>query len=104
MSAENGFEVQAAALTTHADTVDDVATQVAQGRSAGASVRLGRNAYGVLCQIIPALLDPIQEQTIAAMRTAADSLQSVADDLRVVARAYPSSDHETAQSFRDLSR
>jgi hypothetical protein len=100
VSGEHGFEVQATALITHATTVDQVADLVGEGRSAAAAVGLGRDAYGVLCQLIPALLDSLHEATITALQDAADSLQRSADDLRATARDYTGSDQRTAQVFR----
>lgn len=104
MAAESGFEVQADAVTRHATTVDEVAAQVVQGRSAAASVQLGRDAYGFLCQAIPSLLDPLQSATVSALQEAADSLQRSADDLRTTARAYTDADERTAGDFRGGSR
>jgi hypothetical protein len=99
MSAESGFEVQADAITRHASTVDDVADQVAQGRGAASAVTMGRDAYGFLCQLIPTLLDTLQEATADALQEAADSLQRSADELRMTARAYTASDERTAAAF-----
>ncbi|WP_250034259.1 type VII secretion target [Paractinoplanes maris] len=100
MGAESGFEVQADAVGRQAATVDEVAEQVIQGRSAASAVTIGRDAYGFLCQLIPALLDPLQEATVDALQEAADSLQRSADDLRTTARAYTGSDERTAGAFR----
>ncbi|WP_250002942.1 type VII secretion target [Actinoplanes sp. M2I2] len=100
MGTESGFEVQADAITRQATTVDEIADQVAQGRSAASAVTIGRDAYGFLCQLIPTLLTPLQEATVDALREATDSLQRSADDLRSTARAYQDSDDRTASGFR----
>jgi hypothetical protein len=99
MTGDSGFAVQAEALVMHAATVDEVAAQVGQARSAAATVPMGRDAYGVLCSLIPASLDPIQEQATAALGEASDSLQRSADDLRATARHYTGSDTRTADVF-----
>jgi hypothetical protein len=99
MAGNAGFSVQAEALDRHAATVDEVAAHVGQARSAAATVSIGRDAYGFLCSLIPALLDPIQHQAIAALGEAADSLQRAADDVRVTARRYTDSDTRTADVF-----
>ncbi|GAB2567820.1 hypothetical protein Aab01nite_44280 [Paractinoplanes abujensis] len=103
MGDESGFEVQGDAIMRHASTVDDVAEQVAQGRSAASSVVIGRDAYGFLCQLIPSLLDPIQDATVNALQEATDSLQRASDDLRATAREYNASDERTAGAFRNGS-
>lgn len=94
-----GFQVQADALTRHAATVDEVSAQVAQGKAAASAVSLGRDAYGILCSVIPSLLDPVHESVIDALQEAADSLQSSADDLRATARDYTGSDKRTGDDF-----
>jgi hypothetical protein len=95
-----GFQVQADAIIAHAATVDEVATLVAEGRSAASAVGIGRDAYGMLCRLIPSLLDPLQESTVNALQELADSLQSSADELRSTARDYTGSDQRTADDFR----
>jgi hypothetical protein len=100
MTADPGFQAQADAIVRHAATVDEVSAQVTQGRAAASTVDLGRNAYGLLCQIIPSLLDPVQESTITALGEAADALRSAADDLRATARDYTGSDQRAAGDFR----
>jgi hypothetical protein len=100
MAGDSGFAVQAHALIKHAGTVDEVISQVEQAHSAAATVRMGREAYGILCQLIPAMLDPIQDLTIAALREAADALQRSADALRATARDYTGSDVRTGDVLR----
>lgn len=99
MAGEPGFEVESQALRTHSGTVDGVADAVDQCRRAAASVQLGREAYGRLCQLIPFLLNPIQEATTDALGDAALELQRAADDLRVVASRYDSGDQTAAALF-----
>src|SRR5262245_44404188 len=84
----SGFSVQTEALTAHATSVDQVASAVEQARQAGEHVRMGHMAYGLLCQIIPLLLDPLQRAAIDAARDSADSLRSAAGELRATAARY----------------
>ncbi|MFI5891466.1 hypothetical protein ACIA5D_15285 [Actinoplanes sp. NPDC051513] len=67
MSADPGFQVQADTITRHATTVDRVADQVAEGRGAAAAVSIGRDAYGILCSLIPSLLEPVPSPDVRAM-------------------------------------
>ena len=100
MSSDPGFQVQADAIAAHADTLDEVAGELTQGRSAAATVSMGPEAYGILCRIIPSLLEPLQDATITALAEATDLLESSADDLRTTARDYADSDRRTADTFR----
>jgi methyl-accepting chemotaxis protein len=100
MGADVGFQVQADAITRHATTVDAVADQVAEGKGAASVVNIGRDAYGMLCSLIPSLLTPVQESLINALQEATDSLHSAADDLRATARDYTGSDDRTANQLQ----
>jgi hypothetical protein len=100
MTGDPGFQAQADAIVAHAGAVDEVAAQVAQGRSAAAAVTVGSDAYGMLCRLIPGLLAPVQEGIVAALQESSDALQNSADDLRATAREYTGSDQRTADVFR----
>ena len=95
----DGFDVTASALTAHAGTVDQVSDTVDQARSAGAQVGLGRDAYGQLCQFVPALIDPLQEAGVDALAAAVDALRETADALRAAAGSYGRVDEVAAGKF-----
>lgn len=94
-----GFQVQADAIVKHAGTVEEVAAEVMQAKAASSTISMGRDAYGLLCQLIPSLLDPLQDAAIGAFQEAADSLQRSADNLRTTARDYTGSDESVAGEF-----
>ena len=91
--------VRPADVVHHAGSVEDVAGRVDEARSAAATVHLGRDAYGVLCQLLPTMLDPVQRATVDALRDQVDALQRAADDLRTTARGYSSADGDSAAEF-----
>jgi uncharacterized protein YukE len=100
--AGDGFNVVADALRAHAGSVDTVADQVATAKAAGAQVKLGHDAYGKLpiCQMIAALLDPIQGYGVDALAAAVDALQSSADALREAATGYDTTDGAVQDTFQ----
>ncbi|WP_196255639.1 type VII secretion target [Micromonospora sp. WMMC415] len=99
VAGDQRFEVDSLELHTHAGAVDGVADVVDQCRRAAASVHLGRDAYGRLCQLIPSLLHPVQEAAVDALNEATGALQGTADDLRSVAGRYDSDDRGVARLF-----
>ena len=99
-----GFAVVPEALATHATSVDHVAQTVDQGREAGEHVRMGRMAYGLLCQMIPTLIDPLQEAAVTAARDSADSLRSTAAELRTTAQRYEESETGAGDLFGGFPR
>jgi hypothetical protein len=58
MSDGKQVQVPASALERHAATVEDLSSTVYTAKDAGNQVRLGRGAYGQLCQWVPGLFDP----------------------------------------------
>jgi hypothetical protein len=99
MTGDPFLEVQAGAMVRQADLVDHVADEVGRGRSAATSVTMGSDSYGLLCRLVPVLLDPLHEATIAALAEASDSLRRSADGLRATARGYAESDGRVRLRF-----
>jgi hypothetical protein len=97
----DSFDVTASALASHAGSVDGVADQVDRCRSAGGQVALGRDAYGQLCQFVPALIDPLQQIGVEAFASAVDALRESADALRAAAGSYGRVDEAAAARFGD---
>lgn len=102
---DDGFHVDVEELSSHALHVETVAGHLDQSRSAVTVVRMDRMAYGLLCQVIPAVLDIVQETLDEAVQDNAAALHRTADDLRVTARHYADAEglssrlfHRTAQS------
>jgi hypothetical protein len=100
MTGDPGFQAEGTTILQHAGTVDKVADLVDQARAAAGAVRVGRDAYGVLCGLIPTLLDPVQESIVGALHGAVDSLRATAEDLRSTAHDYAGTDERTEQVFR----
>jgi uncharacterized protein YukE len=94
------YEVLVPALTAHASTVDSVAEQVRAGQSAATSVQLGAGAYGLLCQVVPALIAPLQAGSAEALGEAATALHTMADAVRSTAERYRIADSDAEAGYR----
>ncbi|PWU43340.1 ESX-1 secretion-associated protein [Micromonospora globispora] len=92
MVAGEGIQVSPADLTAHAGHLDAIADAVTVARQAGQSVRLGADAYGQLCVMMPLLLDQVQRILVDGVDTAAHSVGDTADRLRAVAGRYQDAD------------
>jgi hypothetical protein len=92
----DGFTVPTAALTAHAATVDGIADETALASQAGDQVRLGRDAYGQLCQVLPTVLDPIAGLLVDAARETSAALHDTARALRTAVSAYAGTDRTSA--------
>lgn len=102
MPGADGFAVSREALASHARAVDAVADDVDLARRAGDQVRLGREAYGRLCQMLPAVLEPVQQTAIDTLREVGDSLRACADGLRAAGQRYDATDLDVGRRFDDL--
>jgi hypothetical protein len=95
------FQVDSAALHTHASTVDYIGDGLTMAADAGHAVQTDAGAYGQLCQFVPALLNQLQQAMVDGMVTAADSVHETADALRSVAAAYDRADTASADRLRN---
>lgn len=84
------------AVRRHAANVEQAGAQVDRARSAAGQVHMGRDAYGHLCQFLPALLDGLQQTAIHALTESASGLLQTADNLRAVAGTSQTTDQTTA--------
>jgi hypothetical protein len=93
--------VNTADLVSHASEIDDIADGLATARQAGAAVRVDSGAYGKLCQIVPDLLNVLQDQVVNVITAAARSTRDTADAVRVTAADYDGSDNRAATRIRN---
>jgi uncharacterized protein YukE len=99
----SGFEVLPEALTQHAGSIDVGAGALDQAADAGLHVMMGPLAYGVLCQILPTLINPFQGLAVSAIKDEANALRSVSELLREVALRYQNHDQDVDKMFSDLA-
>ncbi|MGC5307704.1 type VII secretion target [Micromonospora zamorensis] len=92
MPAGDGIQVDPDDLTAHAARLDRCAASLDTAQQAGQHVRLGTDAYGQLCAMMPVLLDGLQRTLVDGIGAAAASVRDTAGKLRVGADRYRSSD------------
>ncbi|MEV4641754.1 type VII secretion target [Actinoplanes sp. NPDC049548] len=96
------FQVDPAALRMHADEVDHIGDGLTLALQAGEAVQTDANAYGQLCQLVPVLLNALQDSMIDGMTTAAGSAHETAEALRAVADGYSAIDAGAAHRLRGI--
>lgn len=101
MSDFAAFQVNSASLVSHAGEVDGIGDGLASAAQAGRTVLTGAGAYGQLCQLVPALLNSLQQDMVDGMNTAAETVHETADSLRSVAAAYDTVDGSAADRLRN---
>ncbi|MEH1163920.1 type VII secretion target [Micromonospora sp. CPCC 205539] len=100
MPSDDGIHVDPADLTAHAARIERSADNLDTARQAGQHVRLGTDAYGQLCAIMPTLLDGLQRTLVDGIGTAASSVRDTAVRLRTSADRYRASDAHAEQILR----
>jgi Excreted virulence factor EspC, type VII ESX diderm len=98
-SSSDGIEVVPAALVRHAASVEAVAATVALGQDAARQMRLGNEAYGKLCQALPAMLEPVHDLTDRLLSDVQDALTATTDSLRNAGHAYGDTDSSVVRRF-----
>jgi hypothetical protein len=86
----------------HAGTVDAVADAVSTARSAVHEVTMDIQAYGQLCQFLPALLSPVFGLALDALHESIGSLQDTADKLRIAASGTEVTDAERGTAIAQI--
>ncbi|WP_433124632.1 type VII secretion target [Micromonospora sp. CA-240977] len=97
MPAGDGIRVVPDDLTTHAAHLDSCADSLATAQQAGQHVRLGADAYGQLCAMMPTLLGDLQRTLVDGVGAAAGSVRDTAGKLRTSADRYRRSDAHAKQ-------
>ncbi|WP_431974797.1 type VII secretion target [Micromonospora haikouensis] len=100
MAAGDGIRVDPGDLTTHAAHLERCADSLDTARQAGQHVRLGTDAYGQLCAIMPVLLDGLQQTLVGGVDAAARSARDTAGRLRSAAEGYRAADARAEQRLR----
>lgn len=95
-------EFPIALVQRHAGTVDAVADAVSTARSAVHEVTMDTQAYGQLCQFLPALLSPVFGLALDALHESIGSLQDTADKLRTAASNTETTDAERGTAIAQI--
>jgi hypothetical protein len=96
----DAFQVDSASLVHHAGEVDRIGDGLTTAAQAGRNVQTGTGAYGQLCQLVPALLNGLQQAMVDGMISAADAAHHTAGELRSVAADYDGTDQAAANRLR----
>lgn len=81
-----------AVVQKHAGTVDNVASAMDMAKGAIHEVTMSTEAYGQLCQFLPAILSPIFMIANSALAESVTSLEETAQKLRTAATSTQTTD------------
>lgn len=94
-----GYQVITEALVAHATHLGGVHDQLATALDAAQQVSMPRDAYGVICQFFPPMIDPIEQSGVDALSCAVQVMAETIDAVKQTARDYDTVDAANAASF-----
>ncbi|MGH3673430.1 MAG: type VII secretion target [Pseudonocardiaceae bacterium] len=94
-SHSDGYQVLTVALAEHARNVDALCGRLGQAVDAAREVSLPTDAYGVFCQLLPAVLNPLQHSGASALESSTQRLSTTAANIKGTARDYAETDDGT---------
>ena len=96
--------VRCADEQAHLVALDDVGAALGQALDAARTVSLPTDAYGLICQFVPPLIDPAEQGGTSTISTGIDGVGATADAVRASAGTYDTADDTGADDFRGLPR
>ena len=102
--AGEGYQVNAEHLRAHGGQLDRIADRVENARTAGDSVRLGADAYGEFCAVVPLLIGGLQSVVNDVLTDARNSLRGSGDQIRATAQLYEEAEAEQQRRIERLHR
>lgn len=96
MASSDNFSAHPEQIAAHASEVDGIADEVAVALSAAQTVHLDTIAYGLLCQQIPMMMEPLTAQVVNALRETVDALHDTGDRLHTASFDYDGTDNAAA--------
>lgn len=88
MTAPGELGTSAAGMTSLASSVSAVEAAVEQARQAALSVSVPTDAFGILCQFFPPMLDPVEQGGVDALTDGVGALDATVTSLQNAAVAY----------------
>jgi len=96
------YEVLAEALRAHASTLHGLADRLDQAVAAARQVSMPADAYGVICQFLPPVLNPLEENGVAALQSGTEGMDTTGTNIRDTAEDYTAADDHHAAGFRRM--
>lgn len=93
------FNVLPDHLDGHAGTLDGIQGRLSTALDAARAVSMPRDAYGVICQFFPPMVDPIENAGVQALQEAVDAVGNTARAIRDTATTYTDTETANAAAF-----
>jgi len=79
--------------------LDGIQGQLSTALDAARTVSMPRDAYGVICQFFPPMIDPIENAGVQALQEAVNAMGNTARAIRDTATTYADTEAANAAAF-----
>ncbi len=93
------FGVTPEALAAHCTELEAVRSALAQALDAARTVSLPGDAYGVICQFFPPLIDPVKAEGMDTLSAGVDAVARAIDGVGTTAAEYQRVEDGNRDSF-----
>jgi hypothetical protein len=87
------------AVRAHANTLDTVSADLTTAHGAANQVYLDTEAFGILCQFLPGMFDPVLRATVDGIGKSSSTLTTLGGKLRTAASNSETADTQNAASI-----
>lgn len=97
------YEVLTEALRAHATTLHGLSDRLGQAVDAAQQASMPTDAYGVLCQFLPTVLNLLEERGATALQSGTEGMDTTAASVKDTAEDYAAADDGSAMGFRRMT-
>ncbi|WP_184451016.1 type VII secretion target, partial [Actinoalloteichus hoggarensis] len=97
------YDVVPEDLVAHASHLDALTDRLNTAISAAETVSMSDDAYGLICQFLPPIINPMEEEGITALNAAVEGITTSAENVRATADQYLDTDDANQRSFKNIT-
>ncbi|WP_197319842.1 type VII secretion target [Saccharomonospora sp. NB11] len=98
------FEVVPEDLVAHASHLDGISDRLGTAVDAARTVSMDDSAYGLLCAFLPLIINPMEDDGIAALEAASEGVSVLADNIRRAGESYRDADSSNERPMTGFER
>lgn len=98
----DGYGVLSTELRGHAARTNGLLDRLDQAISAAQTVSMPDDAYGIICQFLPPVINPLEQRGIEGITAARAGMAEAAAGVQSSADTYDTHEQANTQSFGDI--
>ncbi|EHY87666.1 type VII secretion target [Saccharomonospora azurea] len=98
------FDVVPEDLVAHASHLDGISDRLDTAVDAARTVSMDDSAYGLLCAFLPPIINPMEDDGVAALEAAVEGVAVLADNIRKAGESYRDADASNERPMTGFER